>query len=494
MWYRLATAPRMMSNPVPGGFWVNETEKNELGKIITISRFVAYGEEMNVSEWKALLKTAKTNIKDQENLDLFLLNSDKCRFKEINDKKTYIPNSRTIPLRNSIVNGFWYDGEHISEGKTKGIKSWMRLLKSSIDKANSQEEFDNFLNSRIVIDSDGNKIFQNYYDNIKLKNNIGEFYVGERKIKNKEPFHVNEWINFLKTNQPNINSQEKLDLFLNNADFKIDEDGNKIYVPYKGSVREKYIRKNLNITNEHNITVESQKPITVLNPGKSIKILRLDFAFVRDQDILLAFEINGGQHYGFAGFSENRTYEDWQAALKRDVEKINYCHNNNIPLLILNHLLPEQYFKTIIDNLNKNPHMYDSYVPQSVAVNDEVNDTADISLEFIKRQIYSHLYPVFKGLISFDDDISKKRYIKDTLILIAKLLGIYNGGIDKTDYIRSFDANVDLTENYNICLDIYNNLYPDYPLDSENKITYNDLSVKPRIQKPKTIEEDPLEI
>jgi hypothetical protein len=80
------------------------------------------------------------------------------------------------------------------------------------------------------------------------------------------------------------------------------------------------------------------------------------------------------------------------------------------------------------------------------------------------------------------------------LILIAKLLGIYNGGIDKTDYIRSFDMNVDLTENYNICLDIYNNLYPDYPLDRDEKITYNDLSVKPKINKPKEIEEDPLEI
>ena len=232
----------------------------------------------------------------------------------------------------------------------------------------------------------------------------------------------------------------------------------------------------------------------MLNPGKSIKILKLDFAFVEDGNILLAIEVNGGQHYGFVSFGTKTTYEDWQAGLKRDVEKINYCHNNNIPLLIFNHLLPEQYFRTTIDNLNKNPHMYDSYVPQSITVNDEVQDTADMSLEFIRRQIYSHLYPVFKGVISFDDDISKKRYIKDTLILIAKLLGIYNGGIDKTDYIRAFDANLDLTENYNICLDIYNNLYPDYPLDSENKITYNDLSVKPKILKPKEIEENPLEI
>ena len=64
-------------------------------------------------------------------------------------------------------------------------------------------------------------------------------------------------------------------------------------------------------------------------------------------------------------------------------------------------------------------------------------------------------------------------------------MGIYEGGIDKTDYINSFDLSTDLTSNYNICLSIYNNLYPDYPLDRDEKITYSDLSKPPRLQKEK---------
>jgi hypothetical protein len=240
----------------------------------------------------------------------------------------------------------------------------------------------------------------------------------------------------------------------------------------------------------HNIVVESQKSIRISNPRLTERILRLDFAFVKNEKILLAIEINGGQHYGFVDFGNNRTYEDWQAGLQRDIEKINYCHSNNIPLLIFHHLLPEKYFQTIIDNLNNNPHIFDNYIPQPV-IN---NNVADVSLKFIKRQIYSHVYPVFNGTITFDDDMSKKRYIKDTLILIAKLLGIYEGGIDKTDYIKAFDKNIDLTKNYNICLDIYNHLYPDYLLDFDSKITYSELSKQPIIQKSKAIEQDPSDL
>jgi len=442
-----------------------------------------------------LLQTDASNISTQEKLNSFLSNPD--RFETIDGKKIYLRNAKTDKKSLIIPFDFYVNNDKIEKDKVFGVGELMQLLQTNNLKINTQEKLNSFLYDPNRFETiNGNKIY--------LKNPGGrsknliipfDFYVDKQKIEKDQVFGVVELRNLLQTNKLNMNTQEKLNSFLNNAEFRIDKNGNNQFVPYKGSARERYINKNLNIANEHDITVESQKSITILNPGKSLKILKLDFAFVKDKNILLAIEINGGQHYGFAVFgSKNRTYEDWQAALKRDVEKINYCHNNNIPLLIFNHLLPEQYFRTIIDNLNKNPHMYDSYVPQSAAIHDENHDTADTSLEFIKRQIYSHLYPVFNGTISFDDDISKKRYIKDTLILIAKLLGVYNGGIDKTDYMKAFNRNVDLTENYNTCLDIYNNLYPDYPLSRDEKITYNDLSVKPRIYKPKEIEQNPLEI
>ena len=207
----------------------------------------------------------------------------------------------------------------------------------------------------------------------------------------------------------------------------------------------------------------------------------LDFAFKKNEKILLAIEINGEQHYGFVPFTSSATYEKWQDKLNNDVLKINYCHNNNIPLLIFNHMLSTQEFKTILDNLHKTPHAYDNFIPQPVMDNNVKNT----SLEFIKRQIYSHLYPVFSGTITFKNDESKKRYVKDTLILISKLMGVYENGIDKTDYIRSFDTSVDLTSNYNKCLAIYNSMFPDFPLDKDEKITYSDLSKKPKMYKEK---------
>jgi hypothetical protein len=140
-------------------------------------------------------------------------------------------------------------------------------------------------------------------------------------------------------------------------------------------------------------------------------------------------------------------------------------------------------------HLYKNPHVYDNFIPPSV-IDENVNNT---SIEFIKRQIYSHLYPVFNGTISFANDEDKKIYIKDTLILISKLMGIYEGGIDKTDYINAFNRDVDLTDNYNKCLAIYKSLYPDYPLSRDDKITYKDLSKAVQINKPKEIEQDPLD-
>jgi hypothetical protein len=553
MWYRLAIRPIILNNPVIGGFWVEDRfidymeqlNSGQLAKLLQtypsnintqekLNSFLSNSDRFKIIDGKKiylkntskqskslripfdfyidenkiekdqvytsdklrkLLQTSKLNINTQEKLNYFL--SDSNKFKTIGEKKIYLKNPRGRNKNLIIPFDFYVDNLEIEKDQVFGLGALSKLLQTNHININTQEKLNYFLSNPDRFETiDGNKIYLRNasYDKKNLIIPF-DFYVNNLEIEKDQVFGVVELVKLLQTSDANINTQEKLNSFLNNAEFRIDKNGINQYFPYKGSVREKYIDKNLNITNEHNIKIKSQKPISILNPGKSIKILKLDFAFMKDEDILLAFEINGGQHYGFTAFgSKNRTYEDWQAGLKRDVEKINYCHNNNIPLLIFNHMLPDQYFRTTTDNLNKNPHMYDSYVPQSVIVNDEVNDLADMSLEFIRRQIYSHLYPVFKGVISFDDDISKKRYIKDTLILIAKLLGIYNGGIDKTDYIRSFDMNVDLTENYNICLDIYNNLYPDYPLDRDEKITYNDLSVKPKINKPKEIEEDPLEI
>jgi hypothetical protein len=403
-----------------------------------------------------------------------------------------------IPLFNPVVGGFYVDvneknelGEiikiprEIKEGQPFGIREWVKLLTTNSQYINKQEKLNNFLNNPSKFEiRDGKRFYIPRY-NRKLKNPVlGGFYIGNKPIPFGESFGRLEWSKLLSTDTRNINEQEKLDAFLSNERRFEDMNGVKFYVPIILSIRESLFEKKFNNYNRDSITIQSQQNILISYIVNNIikkTILKLDFAFIKNNKPILAIEINGMQHYGFVNYSKSTTYDKWQQALNRDILKINYCHDNNIPLLIFHHMLSDEEFKSILNNLYENPNAYAGYIPQPVID----NNTTNTSLEFIKRQIYSHLYPVFNGTITFNDDASKKRYIKDTLILISKLMGIYEGGIDKTDYINSFDLYTDLTSNYNICLSIYNNLYPDYPLDRDEKITYSDLSKPPRLKKEK---------
>lgn len=468
--------------------------------------YTAYG-------WASLLGTKQKNISSQENLDNFLNNG---FFKNIDGKKIYSgqknisrrkpiteqsitekPATDYISKEKILINNyddFYVKNENsefdlIELGKTGNISFWSKVLSKNMKYVNDQDKLNNILQDFNFNLNDGKKYYIPQGQKILLQNNFDLFYIGNLPVPRGQKYGKHEWARLLRTNFNQVSSQSNLDLFLGDERRYEIIDGMKTYIR-KASGRERFFERKFENYNRDEIVVKSQQDIIVTDSiNKHIKNLRLDFAFKNNDKILLAVEINGIQHYAFAPFVKSKTYDQWQNALNHDVLKINYCHNNNIPLLIFNHMLSQKQFESMLNNLHQNPHIYDRYIPQPVMDNNVTNT----SEEFIKRQIYSHLYPVFNNVISFENDESRKRYIKDTLILIAKLVGIYEGGIDKTDYIKSFNIDVDLTANYNKCLAIYNNLYPDYPLDFDNKITYSDLSKKPKLYKPKQIEEIPSE-
>ena len=472
----------LIKNPIPEGFYVDGEP-------------IEPGEEKNIAEWTRLLRSDVLNTKDIT-LEQFL--SDKLIRNEDGDLiYTYDPRKRSILFKNPIPEGFYVNGEPIEPSRTMGVVEWQKLLDTSKISGNNPNSLRDFLNEegKITI-VDGKKIYNPFVKVINLKNPLEQsFWVGNREIFPNEEMNVSEWTKLLKTDRINVNNEESLKDFLSDRRRFRTIKNRTTYIPIKKSSREGLFGEKFYNYNNDDIVVKAGQYINVL--ANKTYYLYLDFAFKKNNKILLAVEINGAQHYGFVSFTNSSTYDKWQEGLHNDILKINYCHNNNIPLLIFNHMLSDEDFKTIVNNLHQNPLAYIDYIPQPVMNNDYKNT----SHEFIKRQIYSHLYPVFNNLISFKDDESKKRYIKDTLILISKLMGIYEGGIDKTDYIKSFNLSTDLTSNYNICLSIYNNLYPEYPLDRDEKITYSDLSKQPRlrkeksptIQKPKTIEQDPLD-
>ncbi len=474
MWYRFAGVPRkFFTNPVEGGFYVGD-------------RPIAYGQKMSVSEWVSLLNTKYEYLKSQEDLNKFLSNPK--RFEMIDNQLSYKRRFNKKDLYN-LISEFYVGNRKINLNEKMTLTEWVHLLKTDIRNIDDQEKLDEFLS-----DPERFEIIDSHKIYIKNTQNEGtlripfEFYIGDDKIPKDKKFGIMKLSKILSISYLQILNQNMLNDFFSDTDrFKKDKNGNIQYFPKKASRLESLFQKRIRSSDDHNIKIVPQKIIKISN-----KILKFDFAFMYGEKISLVVEINGRQHYGFVSFGNSirNTYKTWQNGLKRDVMKINYCHNNNIPLLIFNHMLSLSEFETIIENLNKNPHIYDQYIPQHV-MDENISNT---SLEFIKRQIYSHLYPVFNNVISFKNDESKKRYIKDTLILISKLLGIYEDGIDKTDYIETFDTNVDLTSYYNICLSIYNSLYPDFPLDKDEKITYSDLSKPPRLQKEKSLIKEPTEI
>lgn len=457
----------LVKNPISEGFYVN-------------GEFIEPDAEKNIAEWTRLLRSDVLNTKDIT-LEQFL--SDKLiRNEEGKLIYTYDPRRRSILFQNPIPEGFYVGEDFIEPSRTMSVIDWHKLLSTSKILGSDPNSLRDFLSEDgKITEVAGKKIYNPFVKVRFLRNPIREgFWVGKRFIRPDEELNISEWQTLLNTDRPNVNNEESLKDFLSDRRRFNTFNNRKTYVPVKKSRREGLFGEKFNSYNHDDIVVKAGQYINVV--ANKTYYLYLDFAFKKNGKILLAVEINGEQHYGFTTFGKNISYQDWQNGLERDVLKINYCHENNIPLLIFNHMLSDNDFKTIVDNLHQNPHIYDNYIPQPV-IDNNVNST---SLEFIRRQIYSHLYPVFNNVISFKDDQSKKRHIKDTLILISKLMGIYEGGIDKTDYIKSFDANVDLTSNYNKCLAIYNSLYPDYPLDRDEKITYSDLSKPPKLYREKS--------
>lgn len=458
--------------------------------------FIEPSAQMNVSEWGKLLRTDVFKQK-KKSVEEFL--SDKLIRNHNGDLVfTFKPQNRSILFQNPIPEGFHVEGVgFIGPEKKMSTGDWNKLLGTANIVGSDRDSLRKFLSrDGKITEVDGEKIY-NSWERVKLLSNPveGGFWVGNRFIEPNEEMGIVEWIKLLNTSGNNVRSQSNLNDFLGDRRRFRTIKNRKTYIPVKRSFREGLFGERFNNYNNDGISVKSGEPIKVLT--NKTNILYLDYAFKKNGKILLAVEINGNQHYGFVSFGKKLSYQDWQKGLERDILKINYCHNNNIPLLIFNHMLSLKDFKSIVDKLYQNPQAYDQYIPQPVID----NNVSNTSVEFIKRQIYSHLYPVFNNLISFENEISKKNYIKDTLILISKLMGIYEGGIDKTDYVRSFDVNVDLTSNYNICLAIYNSLFPNFPLDQDEKITYSDLSSEQKIYKektlpikPKTIEQNPLKV
>ena len=61
---------------------------------------------------------------------------------------------------------------------------------------------------------------------------------------------------------------------------------------------------------------------------------RFDFALFKNNYLIGLIEYQGKQHYQYVN-TWHQTEEEWYKAIERDKEKVEYCKENNIPLLVI---------------------------------------------------------------------------------------------------------------------------------------------------------------
>lgn len=98
----------------------------------------------------------------------------------------------------------------------------------------------------------------------------------------------------------------------------------------KSSKNENIIRKYLNL---HNFNFKEQVSFPAC---KNKRRLLFDFVITHGSE-LLAIEYNGEHHYGLVNFSSNktRTYVEFEQTKINDAIKLEWCKNNDVPLLVI---------------------------------------------------------------------------------------------------------------------------------------------------------------
>lgn len=84
-------------------------------------------------------------------------------------------------------------------------------------------------------------------------------------------------------------------------------------------------------------------------------LVRIEYVVIEHN---IAFDYNGEQHYGpvdFAGKGIEWAKKQFQLTKNRDKSKIEYCHKNKIPIIIIPYWEKDNIESFIIFELNLNP-------------------------------------------------------------------------------------------------------------------------------------------
>jgi len=194
MWYRLAYGkPKLLINPIVGGFWVGD-------------RFINYGEQLGVIELRKLLQTKPDHINTQEKLNSFLSNSN--RFEIIDGKRIYLRDVQSQAKSLKIPFDFYVNNQEIRKDEVYSLSELKKLLQTFGPNINTQDMLNLFLSNPNRFETiDGKKIYIRTPVG-KSKNLIipFDFYIGEEKIQKGQVFGVKKIEKLLQTGRRNINT------------------------------------------------------------------------------------------------------------------------------------------------------------------------------------------------------------------------------------------------------------------------------------------------
>ena len=288
-----------------------------------------------------------------------------------------------------------------------------------------------------------------------------------RKSRNNWAKKINEYVNAVLSNASNKDQLRD----------QLQEIWNEILVYSSSkSKMDQTLYDNLNplnkILEEQGITLRDEQNVYVQYQAGDVTkfiMLRFDYLVRKNGKEILAIENQGNQHYVPSTRNNSKNpeilLEKWLAEKLRDKLKLDYCHDNNIPLLYISGYLNDVEYRKIAKNLARDINHYVNLIPKDQHLETlgydrkkpyEVQESNDLDYELKKyadRIVISHFSELNQPLYADIEPSRIQEMIHDKKILLSNLLAVYASnfkvnGYNNLDYIKSFNESTNLSKFY----------------------------------------------
>jgi len=270
------------------------------------------------------------------------------------------------------------------------------------------------------------------------------------------------------------------------------------YTKQIGSSGEQILKKELSKGLGSDYKYQRTLSINVIPPGAKESILLIfDGAILKSGNIVMLFEVQGGQHYSFNN-RHFKTYNAFQERLYRDKIKMDFCRQNNIPLFTVSTVLDSNEAANIYTKIVSSGAL-NNFVPKGSKEdynfsNLKEENTFDWVNNYVDNLIYSHFAPII-DTNSYENLIPKINRIMVDLskLVMVAITNQYNSKMQDTSFMQSFSKETLLDEGHRKLVDSFNKHFGDkYRMDYRDNVTY--LGQVHKIKEQKPMVQEPLPV